>query len=81
MCLGVPMQVAAREGYIARCEAGGISRTVNLFLLQHDDICLGDHVMVHVGYAIQKIDAADAETVWKLLDEALAGDDEGEVNA
>ena len=78
MCLAVPMQVVKREGHIAQCEAQGIGRQVSLFLLQHEDICVGDHVMVHVGYAIQKISQADAQTAWDLYDamfmaEAKAG--------
>ena len=52
MCLGVPMRVVRRDRFMARCEAKGIERTVSLFLLQHEEIGPGDHVMVHVGYAI-----------------------------
>ena len=52
MCLGVPMRVVERDGFRARCEAKGIERSVSLFLLQHEAIGPGDHVMVHVGYAI-----------------------------
>ena len=49
------MRVVERDGFVARCEAKGIERTVSLFLLQHEEIAPGDHVMVHVGYAIQKM--------------------------
>ncbi len=75
MCLGVPMQVVERDGFVARCEAKGISRTVSLFLLQHEDVGLGDHVMVHVGYAIQKMSEAEAESAWALYDEMFAAED------
>ncbi|MCB9993375.1 MAG: HypC/HybG/HupF family hydrogenase formation chaperone [Hyphomicrobiaceae bacterium] len=71
MCLGVPMQVVEHDGITARCEAKGIERSVSLFLLQHEDIKPGDHVMVHVGYAIQKMTAEDAKISWELLDEML----------
>ena len=54
MCLGVPMRVVHRDRFMARCEAKGIERTVSLFLLQHEEIGPGDHVMVHVGYAISE---------------------------
>jgi hydrogenase expression/formation protein HypC len=40
-------------------------------LLQHEKIAPGDHVMVHVGYAIQKMTEEDARTTWELLDEML----------
>jgi len=71
MCLGVPMQVIEQHGFNARCEAKGIERNVSLFLLQHEKIAPGDHVMVHVGYAIQKMTEEDARTTWELLDEML----------
>ncbi|MCC0023112.1 MAG: HypC/HybG/HupF family hydrogenase formation chaperone [Hyphomicrobiaceae bacterium] len=71
MCLGVPMQVVEHDGITARCEAKGIERSVSLFLLQHEEIKPGDHVMVHVGYAIQKMTEEDARISWELLDEML----------
>lgn len=71
MCLGIPMRVVERDGFIARCEAKGIERKVSLFLLQHEPVEPGDHVMVHVGYAIQKMSEADAMSAWGLLDEML----------
>lgn len=62
------MRVIERTGFEARCEAGGIVRTVSLFLLQHEEIAVGDFVMVHVGYAIQKISEPSALETWKLYD-------------
>ncbi len=81
MCLGVPMRVVHRDRFMARCEAKGIERTVSLFLLQHEEIGPGDHVMVHVGYAIQKMSEADALSAWELYDEMLAAEDEMRGNA
>lgn len=74
MCLGVPMRVIETSGLNARCEAKGIERAVSLFLLQHEQIMPGDHVMVHVGYAIQKMSEQDAKSTWELLDEMLAAE-------
>lgn len=74
MCLGVPMQVVELDGFLARCEAKGIERTVSLFLLQHEEIAPGDHVMVHVGYAIQKMSEAEANEAWDLYDEMFAAE-------
>jgi hydrogenase expression/formation protein HypC len=71
MCLAVPMRVAEIEGLNARCEAKGIWRDVSLFLLQHEAVVPGDHVMVHVGYAIQKVTEAEARGAWELYDEML----------
>lgn len=71
MCLAIPMQVVDINGYNARCEAKGVTRDVSLFLLQEEPLSPGDFVMVHVGYAIQKIDEAKARSAWELYDEML----------
>lgn len=74
MCLGIPMQVTEINGFTARCEAKGVSRDVSLFLMQEEPVQIGDFVMVHVGYAIQKIDADAARSAWELFDEMLAAE-------
>ena len=71
MCLGIPMRVAEMDGLSARCEAKSVSRTVSLFLIQDTPLAPGDHVLVHVGYAIQKISAQEASASWALFDEIL----------
>ena len=74
MCLGIPMKIREIDGYMARCEAKGVERDVSLFMLQDDTLAAGDHVVVHVGYAIQKISPQEARTAWELYDQMLAGD-------
>ena len=69
MCLAIPMQISHIEGYNARCSAKGVQREVSLFLLQDDDMQVGDYVLIHVGYAIQKISEEDALTAWELFDQ------------
>jgi hydrogenase expression/formation protein HypC len=69
------MQVMERTGLEARCEAKGISRTVSLLLLEHEVVEPGDHVLVHVGYAIQKISQAHADGAWEIFERVLAGQD------
>jgi len=71
MCLGVPMRIKEIDGFTARCEARGIERTASLFLLQHEDLQVGDLVMIHVGNAIQKMSEEEARTAWDLYDEIL----------
>lgn len=71
MCLAVPMQIASIDGHQCVCEARGIEREVSLFLLQGESLGPGDHVLVHVGYAIQKVSAEDAAATWDLFDEVL----------
>jgi hydrogenase expression/formation protein HypC len=73
MCLAVPMRVDGIMGYMARCSAKGVERDVNLFLIQDEAVAVGDHVLVHVGYAIQKVSAEDAGATWALYDDMLAG--------
>ena len=74
MCLGIPMQIVEINGVLARCQQGGIERDVNLFMLRDKDITPGDFVMVHVGYAIQKIDPQEAQTAWDLYDKLKTGE-------
>ncbi len=71
MCLAIPMEIVAIEGFTARCRAKGVEREVNLFMLQHEPLEVGDHVMVHVGYAIQKVTPQEARSAWELLDQML----------
>jgi len=68
------MRIKAIDGFQCTCEARGIEREVSLFMLQHEALEPGDHVLVHVGYAIQKVSADDAAESWALFDEVLAAD-------
>jgi len=72
MCLGIPMQIVEIEGFNAHCVAKGIERDVSLFMLQEESLEIGSFVMVHVGYAIQKMSAIEARSAWEAYDEMLA---------
>ncbi|MDH4048209.1 MAG: HypC/HybG/HupF family hydrogenase formation chaperone [Gammaproteobacteria bacterium] len=74
MCLAVPMQISKISGFQCTCEARGIEREVSLFMLQDQELAPGDYVLVHVGYAIQKVSEQDAAGSWELFDEILAAD-------
>jgi len=74
MCLGIPMQIVSIEGFNARCEAKGVGRDVSLFMMQDEPLAPGDFVMVHVGYAIQKMSEQEARSAWELYDEMLAAE-------
>jgi len=71
MCLGIPMQIAEIDQFMARCTAKGVERDVSLFMLQHETLSPGDFVVVHVGYAIQKVTPEQAATAWQLYDEMV----------
>jgi hydrogenase expression/formation protein HypC len=72
MCLAVPMKIKSVDGFSAVCEARGVEREVSLFMLQGEEIAPGDNVLVHVGYAIQKVSDEEASSTWDLFDEILA---------
>ena len=78
MCLGIPMQIKSIDGYTARCEAKGVTRDVSLFMMQDEKLVLDDYVVVHVGYAIQKISPQEAQTAWELYDQMLAAEQDVE---
>lgn len=74
MCLAIPMQITSINGYNAHCSIKGVERDVSLFLLQDETVKEGDYVLIHVGYAIQKISPEEAHSTWELLDQMLAED-------
>ena len=71
MCLAIPMKITAIDGYQCTCEAKGIEREVSLFMLQEEPLAVDDFVVVHVGYAIQKITRDEAQTAWEMYDKML----------
>ena len=68
------MQIREIDGFVACCEAKGVERDVSLFMLQDEPLAVDDYVVVHVGYAIQKITPQEAQTAWELYDQMLAAD-------
>ena len=71
MCLAVPMQITNINGFEATCSTRGVERDVSLFLLQGESVSIGDYVLIHVGYAIQKLSAEQAQSTWELFDQIL----------
>jgi hydrogenase expression/formation protein HypC len=69
------MQIKEINGFTARCEAKGIEREVSLFMLQHEELQPDDYVVVHVGYAIQKVTPQAARSAWEIFDEMLSQPD------
>jgi hydrogenase expression/formation protein HypC len=77
MCLGIPMRILEIDGTTAVCEAKGVERTVDLFLMQDAPPAPGEHVMVHSGQALQRMSADEARETWALLDQLLAAEGDG----
>ena len=67
MCLAVPAQIKSIEGQQAEVDIEGVIREASLQLTP--DAKVGDYVLLHTGYAISVIDAAEAEETLKLLKE------------
>jgi hydrogenase expression/formation protein HypC len=70
MCLGIPGQVVAMvEGYgnqLALVDVLGAQRQINIGMLEDQELASGDWIVIHMGFAMERIDAAGAE-------KALAG--------
>ena len=63
MCLGIPGQVVALSDlheHLARVDVSGVGRTINIGLLEDENVQVGDWVLIHVGFAMSKIDEAEA---------------------
>lgn len=71
------MQIKRIDGFTATCEAKGVTRDVSLFMLQHETFAENDFVVVHLGYAIQKVGADEAAAAWEVYDEMLAASTTG----
>ncbi len=69
MCLAIPIRVEALLGNdMARVTLGGVSKTVSIALLE--DVRLGDYLLIHVGFALTRLDPEEAERTLALMHEA-----------
>jgi hydrogenase expression/formation protein HypC len=68
MCLAIPSKITKIENEMAIIDVDGVQREASLLLLT--DARVGDFVIVHAGFAIQKIDEVSAQETLKLLKEA-----------
>jgi len=66
MCLAVPAKVIAIEGTYATIDLDGIHKDVSIVLL--NDLHVGDYVLIHVGFALERLDPAEAEKTLRLFD-------------
>lgn len=70
MCLGIPGRIIELDGSTAVIDVAGARKTVSLALLE--SAAVGEYVIVHAGYAIEKIDASKAQETLRLIDEVIA---------
>jgi len=70
MCLAIPAKVIEKKGSTANVDfGGGVTREVNISLVEADK---GEYVIVHAGFAIQKIDENEAKRTLELWNEMLS---------
>ena len=63
MCLGIPGEVVELDDdnpHLAKVEITGVRRTINIGLLEDEHVAVGDWVLIHVGFAMSKIDEEEA---------------------
>jgi hydrogenase expression/formation protein HypC len=65
MCLAIPMEIVEIDGAEATAEAGGVKKKVRLDLLEGAKI--GDFVLIHTGYAIERLDPEEARETLDLI--------------
>ena len=79
MCLAIPgkiVEIVDVANNLAKIEIGGVRRLVNIGML--DDVALGDYVLIHVGFAMSKINEKEAHETLEILRELGSYQDEFE---
>jgi hydrogenase expression/formation protein HypC len=72
MCLAIPgmiVEITDAENRIAKVEVGGVKRSVNIGMLDEHDTKVGDYVLIHVGFAMSKVDEQQAQETLRTLQE------------
>jgi len=67
MCLGIPMKVKKIDGDFAEVESGRLLRKINIQMLP--GLKIGDYVLVHAGFAIEKVDPRRAKETLRIANE------------
>lgn len=71
MCLGIPgevIEVLADRPDLARVDVSGVKRAINIGLLERESVGPGDWVLIHVGFALSKIDEDEAKAAMEFLE-------------
>ena len=80
MCLSIPSKVVKidKERNVAVVDTMGVTREAGLELMEEEDVKIGDYVLLHIGFIMNKIDEADALESLKVYNEILEKMDEQE---
>jgi hydrogenase expression/formation protein HypC len=65
MCLAIPVKITKLEGTAAEVDMGGVKRDADMRFV--DNVQVGDYVLIHAGFAIEKIDEKQARETLELL--------------
>lgn len=76
MCLSIPARIEKINGEMAVCSVGDSSYEASLQMLDLEDVKVGDYVLIHTGFAIQKLDLEEAEASLKTFEEFKKMNDE-----
>ncbi len=78
MCLSIPSKVVKIdiESDMAMVDTMGVKREASLLMMEEDEVCVGDFVLIHVGFVMKKIDKADAYESLETYKEILKQMDE-----
>ena len=71
MCLGIPGEVVELhpdQPHLAKVDVSGVRRAINIGLLEDEDVRPGDWVLIHVGFALAKIDEEEAAAALSFLE-------------
>jgi len=74
MCLGVPMRIVSISGTDAVAEIDGVKREASLMLVD-EQVGVGDYVIVHAGFAISRLDEAEAKETLAIMREIFQPED------
>lgn len=69
MCLGIPARIISVDGSFARVEIGGTKKECSIELMRETSV--GDYVIVHAGFAIERLDTEKAEETLRLIAAAM----------
>lgn len=69
MCLGIPARIISVDGSFAKVEIGGTKKDCSIELMR--ETAVGDYVIVHAGFAIERLDTGKAEETLRLIAEAM----------
>ena len=70
MCLAIPAKIVEINGLMATVDVGGVRKEISLALV--DDVAVDDYVIVHVGYALNRLDPEEADATLKLFQQIAA---------